>query len=144
MSSLLFRGTIVNRTCGINKNLPGIWDDCCDGAIKYLVAFSGGWGPPAIVAQTKTMALRSALCNTLQQFRVTAQQGTTAVYLVRAACHAVWACRTNLRIVIFFSITFTFQPYSWEVLPSTSFWTSRCHRCRPFSPPARAFIFCRA
>ena len=25
-----------------------------------------------------------------------------------------------------------------------SFWTSRGHRCLPFSPPVRAFIFCRA
>ena len=28
-----------------------------------------------------------------------------------------------------------------EVLPSTIFWTSRGHRCRPFSPPVRAFVF---
>ena len=33
---------------------------------------------------------------------------------------------------------------SWEVLPSAIFWTSRGHRCRPFSPPVRAFIFYRA
>ena len=29
-------------------------------------------------------------------------------------------------------------------LPSTSFWTSRGHRCPPFSPPVLAFIFCLA
>ena len=44
-------------------------------------------------------------------------------------------------LLLFFNITFTFQPYSWDFLPSTSFWTSRGHRCRPFSPPVRAFIF---
>ena len=42
------------------------------------------------------------------------------------------------------SITFSSRPYSWEILPSTSFWTSRGHKCPPFSPPVRAFIFCRA
>ena len=26
-------------------------------------------------------------------------------------------------------------------LPSANFWTSRGHRCRPFCPPVRAFIF---
>ena len=43
-----------------------------------------------------------------------------------------------------FFITFTFQLNSLEVLPSAIFWTSRGHRCRPFSPPVRAFNFYRA
>ena len=38
----------------------------------------------------------------------------------------------------YFFIAFTFQPYSQEVIPSTSFWNTRGHRCPPFSPPARA------
>ena len=37
-------------------------------------------------------------------------------------------------IFVFFNITFTSQPSSYEVLPSAIFWTSRGHRCRPFSP----------
>ena len=28
-----------------------------------------------------------------------------------------------------------------EVLPSAIFWTRRGHRCRPFFPPVRAFVF---
>ena len=35
-------------------------------------------------------------------------------------------------------------PAQLVVLPSAIFWTSRGHRCRPFSPPARAFNFHRA
>ena len=46
--------------------------------------------------------------------------------------------------LFFFNLTFTFQPSSQEVLPSAIFWTSRGHRCRPFSSPVRAFIFRRA
>ena len=38
-------------------------------------------------------------------------------------------------------ITFTLQLNSYEVLPSAIFRTSRGHRCRPFSPPVRAFNF---
>ena len=44
----------------------------------------------------------------------------------------------------FFIIPFTLQLNSLEVLPTAIFWTSRGHRYRPFSPPARAFIFYRA
>ena len=53
----------------------------------------------------------------------------------------------NTFFFFFFIITFTSLPYSSEVLPSAIFWTSRGHRCRPFrpfTPPVRAFIFCRA
>ena len=39
---------------------------------------------------------------------------------------------------------FAFQLNSQEVLPSTTFWTSRGHRCLPFSPSACAFIYYRA
>ena len=50
--------------------------------------------------------------------------------------------RTARLLLFFFSnITFAFQLYSWEVLPSTSFWTSRGHRCPPFSPPATYLLF---
>ena len=47
-------------------------------------------------------------------------------------------------LFFFLIITFTFQLNSQEVLPSEMFWTSRGHRCRPFSPPLRAFNFYRA
>ena len=46
---------------------------------------------------------------------------------------------------LFLIVTFTFHPNAWEVLPSAFFfWESCGHRYRPFSPPVRAFIFCRA
>ena len=38
-------------------------------------------------------------------------------------------------------ITFIFQLNSQEVLPSAIFWTSRSHRCHPFSPPVCALLF---
>ena len=37
--------------------------------------------------------------------------------------------------VCFFNIIFTFQPYSWEVLPSRSFWTSRVSQVSTLIPP---------
>ena len=50
-----------------------------------------------------------------------------------------------LRFFVFLMITSAFELNSREVLPSAVFfWTSRGRRCRPFSPPARAFIFCGA
>ena len=54
------------------------------------------------------------------------------------AAHAL-----RFRSVIFFHFYFPALLVG-EVLPSTSFWTSRGHMCPPFSPPVRAFIFCRA
>lgn len=40
------------------------------------------------------------------------------------------------RIFGYIAITFhAFQPNSWEVAPSASFWTNRGHRCLPFTPP---------
>ena len=49
--------------------------------------------------------------------------------------------RANTRTGIFL-VTFTFQPNSWEVLPSTSFFgTSRDHRCLPFYPPGTCLYF---
>ena len=41
----------------------------------------------------------------------------------------------------FFSIIFTLRLNSQQVLPSATSWTSRGHRCLPFSPPVHAFIF---
>ena len=50
--------------------------------------------------------------------------------------------RTDLpSFFLFFVKAFSFQLNSYEVLPSAIFWTSRGHRCRPLSPPVRAFIF---
>ena len=45
--------------------------------------------------------------------------------------------------VPFFSSTFTRRLIlnSEEVWPSAIFWTSRGHKCHPFSPPVRAFTF---
>ena len=49
---------------------------------------------------------------------------------------------TYIHYYLFIFITFTFfQPNLYEVLPSAIFWTSRGHRCRPVSPPVRAFVF---
>ena len=45
---------------------------------------------------------------------------------------------------LFWIITFSFQLNSYEVFTLSVFWTSRGHRCRPFSPPVRAFNFYRA
>ena len=44
-------------------------------------------------------------------------------------------------LVVFFpaSLLLSSQPNSWEVLPSTSFWTCRGHRCPP-SSPARVWL----
>ena len=53
----------------------------------------------------------------------------------------------NASMIFFFSfsiVTITFQLNSWEVLPSAIFRTSRGHRCRPFSPPVRAFNYHRS
>ena len=52
-----------------------------------------------------------------------------------------------VRFFLFFfstSLLLSSLSLSWEVLPSTSFWTSRGNRCHPFSPPVRAFSFCRS
>ena len=46
-------------------------------------------------------------------------------------------------LFFFLIIPFTFQLNSYEVLPAI-FWISSGHRCRPFSPPVRAFNFYRA
>ena len=71
-------------------------------------------------------------------------RGMTQVTACMLLAVHYWCCTI---FIFIFNITFTFQPYSWEVftfLPSTIVWTSRGHRCPPFSPSVRAFIFCRA
>ena len=54
----------------------------------------------------------------------------------------VYRYMINMIFMILVSIiTFTFQLNSWEALPSAIFWTSRGHRCRPFSPRYVPSIF---
>ena len=64
-------------------------------------------------------------------------------------CAELWAvsCRSKRNISRslnqLMSVVFCFLFFFRTSLPS-SFWTSRGHRCRPFSPPVLAFNFYRA
>ena len=67
---------------------------------------------------------------------------------LRSAWHGVYLVYTGMYIYIhipgiFFHFYFPAQLVG-GFLPSGIFWTSRGHRCRPFSPPVRASNFYRA
>ena len=52
----------------------------------------------------------------------------------------VYLMYVHILYLVFLIVTFAFQLVVVGVLPSAIFWTSRGHRCRPFSPPIRASI----